>query len=156
MAGTVLRARPAWQGEGSVGQGPWQSWHHASPALSMVWHRVSAQLLFMEERAILLLCRLKLSSLVVQAAGIPYPWDPLALLGANICRLSTECLLVLQLSRSVLYLSCLHSRRKDPGGQRLTFLCGLHGVYYKAEYKINSIRKQSPVSSKRYVVIVAK
>lgn len=140
-----------------MGQGPWQPWHHASPAPSMVWHRVSTELIFMEERAVLPLCRLKLSSLVAQAAGIPYPWDPLALLGANIRLLSTECLLVLQLSRSVLYLSCLRSRRKDPGGQRLTFLGVLHGVYHKVEYKISSIRKQqSPVLSKRCVVIVAK
>lgn len=93
----------------------------------------------MEEMSILPFCLLKLSSLVVQPAGIPYPWGPLALLGANIWLLSSDFLLVLQLSRLVLFLSCLHSRWKDPRGQRLMFLCMLHGVYYKVEYKISSI-----------------
>ena len=93
----------------------------------------------MEEMDILLLHLLKLSSLVVQPAGIPHPQDPLTLLGTNFELLSTDCLLVLQHSRSVLYLSCLHSRWKDPRGQRLMFLCMLRGVYPRVEYKISSI-----------------
>lgn len=55
--------------------------------------------------------------------GVVYSWGPSALPGAG-----TDCLPVLQLPRSVLCLSCLHSRWEDSGGQSLLFLCMLHGV----------------------------
>lgn len=61
--------------------------------------------------------------------GVLYSWSPLTLLGARIWFLSTGCLLVLQFPRSVgPYLSCPHSRWKDPGGHSLLFLCVPHGV----------------------------
>lgn len=67
----VLCSEPGWGGRehGIVGQRLCQSCHHVSPAPSMVWHTVGAQLIFMEGMDILPLCLLRPSSLAAQLSA---------------------------------------------------------------------------------------